>query len=144
MQCENCGMELEEGNICPACAEAEENKKVAKRLKAMKILTFCLAGVMLIVALFSAICYGLTGRFWIGKNDIYYKASYGVSLKKLETSLGDKNFMKTRDDVVAVMGEHQLTNRMLQVYYWDTVGNAGYADLKSDIPLDQQIGRAHV
>ena len=138
MQCEYCQTEITEGNICPNCGAVNEQKDISKKLKAMKILTFCLAGVILLGALLGAINYGMTGRLLPGKNDIFYKASYSVSIKQLDTKLGDRNFQKTRDEVVATMGENQLTNRLLQVYYWDLAANSQYADLDSDIPLDQQ------
>jgi len=138
MQCEYCQTEITEGNVCPNCGAVNEQKDISKKLKAMKILTFCLAGVILLGALLGAINYGMTGRLLPGKNDIFYKASYSVSIKQLDTKLGDRNFQKTRDEVVATMGENQLTNRLLQVYYWDLAANSQYADLDSDIPLDQQ------
>ena len=142
MQCKYCGAELEEGNdICPSCGEVnevDEGKDISKKLKTMKILVFCLAGVILLGALLGAISYGLTGRLLPGKNDIFYKASYSVSVKRLNSKLGGKNFMNTRDDVVATMGDNQLTNRMLQVYYWDLVSNSQYADMDSKIALDKQ------
>lgn len=138
MQCEYCQTEITEGNVCPNCGAVNEQKDLSKKLKMMKILTFCLVGVILLGALLGAINYGMTGRLLPGKNDIFYKASYSVSIKQLDTKLGDRNFQKTRDEVVATMGENQLTNRLLQVYYWDLAANSQYADLDSDIPLDQQ------
>ncbi|MBQ7817974.1 MAG: peptidylprolyl isomerase [Oscillospiraceae bacterium] len=139
MQCRYCQTELEDGNnVCPNCGEINEEKDISKKLKVMKILTFCLAGVILVGALLGAINYGLTGRILPGKNDVYYKASYSVSEKTLETKLGKNNFLKNRDTVIATVGENTLTNAMLQVYYWDLVANNKYADMDSKIPLDQQ------
>ena len=139
MQCKYCQAELEEGNsICPSCGQNNEEKGVGKKLVVMKILVFCLAGLILLSTLLGAISYGLTGRILPGKNDIFYKTSYSVSLKKLDTKLGNQNFMKNRDAVVATMGEHQLTNRMLQVYYWDLVSSTSFADLDTDTALDEQ------
>ena len=142
MQCKYCKTELEEGiTVCPNCGEVNEEKNISKKLKLMKILTFCLAGIILLGTLVGAISYSLSGRFLPGflrENDINYKKSYSVSVKKLNTKLGNENFLKTRDTVIATMGEHQLTNRMLQVYYWDLVSSTQFADLKKDIPLDQQ------
>ena len=142
MQCRNCKTELEEGiTVCPNCGEINEEKDVSKQLKVMKILTFCLAGIILLGTLFGAISYSFSGRILPGflrKNDVNYKKSYSVSLKKLDTDLGNKNFLKDRDTVIATMGEHQLTNRLLQVYYWDLASSANFSDLKKDVPLDQQ------
>lgn len=138
MQCQYCQTELENGNVCPNCGAVIEEKDISKKLKVMKILVFCLAGLILAGALLGAISYGMTGRLIPGKNDVFYKASYSVSAQRLGTKLGNKNFLKTRDEVIATVGESQLTNEMLQIYYWDLVGNSQYADLDSNTPLDQQ------
>jgi len=138
MRCKYCGAELESDGICPSCGERNEEKDISKKLKVMKILVFSLAGLILVGALLGAINYGLTGRLLPGKNDIYYKASYSVSAEKLDTQLGSKNFQKSRDTVVATMGEYKLTNRMLQVYYWDIASSSSYTDMDKNTPLDQQ------
>ncbi|MBQ8768113.1 MAG: peptidylprolyl isomerase [Oscillospiraceae bacterium] len=139
MQCKYCGAELEEGNnVCPNCGEINEEKDFSKKLKVMKILTFCLAGLILVGALLTGINYGMTGRLLPGKNDVFYKASYSVSVEKLNTTAGNKAFQKNRDTVIASLGEYTLTNRMLQVYYWDLVTSSEYADMDSKTPLDQQ------
>ena len=146
MQCKYCHTELEEGNnICPNCGTVNKEKNISKKLKVMKILTFSLIGVILLSALVGAISYGQTGKIlpgWFRKNDIYNKTSYSVSAEKLNSTLGNKAFQKNRDAVVATMGEHKLTNRMLQVYYWDIVSSSEFADLDTKKPLDQQYQNA--
>ncbi len=142
MRCKHCQAELDENtNICPACGMVNKEKGKDKSLLVMKILAFSLLGVVLLTALAGAISYGLTGRIlptWLRKNDIYCKQSYTVSLKKLNSSLGNKKFQNSRETVVATMGEDTLTNRMLQVYFWDVASSSEYADLDKDTPLDQQ------
>ncbi len=139
MQCKYCKAELaEDSNICPNCGEENKKKDFALRLKIMMALVFSLLGLILVGVLLGAVNFGLTGRILPGKNDIYYKASYTVTEQTLDTKIGMKNFMNSRDTVVATMGEKTLTNRMLQVYYWDTVSNSDYADLDSKTDLDKR------
>ncbi len=143
MQCKYCQAELEEGNnICPSCGEDNGENKIGKKLMVMKILTFSFIGLVLLCAMISLISYGTSGRFLPGflrENDINYKKTYSVSVETLDSSLGNASFLNGRDAVVATMGKRELTNRMLQVYYWDLVGSAKFTDLKSDVPLDEQF-----
>jgi len=142
MRCKYCQNELDENtNVCPACGTANTEKKTGKKMKVMKILTFILIGLILLSTLLGAISYGLTGRIlpsWLRKNDIYNKQSYTVSAKKLNSALGNRTFQNNRDAVVAKIGEYELTNRVLQIYYWDIVSSSEYADLDTKTPLDQQ------
>ena len=138
MLCKYCQAELEEGNpICPDCGKKNKIKNIAKRLKIMKALVFSLISLILVAVLLGTINYGLTGNF-IPKSGVLCKTSYSVSKEKLNTPSGNKSFQKTRDDVVATVGEHELTNRMLQIYYWDIVSSSQYADMDKNKPLDQQ------
>ena len=69
--------------------------------------------------------------------DVTCKGSYSVS---------DEEALAAGDTVVATIGEHQLTNRNLQVYYWmevqnflNTYGNyAAYFGMDYTQPLDTQ------
>ena len=138
MLCKYCQAELEEGNpICPDCGKKNKVKNIAKRLKIMKALVFSLIGLILVAVLLGTINYGLTGNF-IPKSGVHSKTSYSVSVEKLDTASGNKSFQKTRDDVVATVGEHELTNRMLQIYYWDIVSSSQYKDMDTNTPMDQQ------
>lgn len=70
-------------------------------------------------------------------NDVFYKDSYTVSDKKAE---------KWGDKVVAKVGDKELTNSMLQVYYWmntfDSLSNNGQYLMAQGLdyskPLDEQ------
>lgn len=139
MQCKYCQKDLDEGvTVCPYCGESQEESKISKQLKVMKILVASVAGLMLLVLLAGVVNYGVTGSFLPRKNDLYYKNSYTVSEEKLDTDSGNKSYQKKLDKVVATMGEHTLTNRMLQIYYWQTVNNSNYADLDKTEALDAQ------
>ena len=139
MQCKYCQAELEEGTaVCPNCGESQDESKVTKRLKTMKILLASVVGAILLVLLAGVVHYGVTGSFLPKKNDLYYKNSYSVSLEKLDTAAGSKSFQKKLDKIVATMGSHTLTNRQLQVYYWQLVNSSNYADLDTTKPLDSQ------
>lgn len=139
MQCKYCQAVLEEGNtVCPNCGESQEESKVTKRLKVLKILLASVVGLILLVLLVGLVHYGVTGSFLPKKNDLYYKNSYSISLEKLDTAAGTKSFQKKLDKVVATMGSHTLTNRQLQVYYWQLVNTSSYADLDKTAPLDAQ------
>lgn len=73
------------------------------------------------------------------ENDVHYKDSYTVS---------DKKVQKWGDKVVATVGSKELTNSMLQVYYWtnilDSLSNSSVTQylmaqgLDFSLPLDEQ------
>ena len=101
----------------------------------------CIVGlVVLAVVLF----FGIKGEFdlfsWLKprENNVSYKDSYSVSDKKADAK---------GDQVVATMGDVQLTNRQLQVYYWMQVYDfldyygayAAYFGLDTTAPLDEQF-----
>ena len=76
------------------------------------------------------------------KNDVHYKDSYTVSDKKAE---------KWGDRVVAKVGDKELTNSMLQVYYWmnifDSLSNNGQYLMAEGLdyskPLDEQYYKTY-
>lgn len=139
MLCKHCGKELEENqSVCPECgmdnqeepivdpAEAaeetvvlqdvpveeevqeqvhEESHKVSTKKKVI-IGTAIGLVVVMIVSLVLGIGMGV---FTPKENDIYYKDSYTVSAKQAE---------KKHDAIVAALGEYELNNGQLQVYYW--------------------------
>ena len=139
MQCKYCLMELEDGTtVCPHCGENQEDSKVSKQLKIMKILTASLASLVLLALLAGIVHYGVTGTFFPRKNDLHNKDSYTVSKEILDTEAGYNNYIKKMDKVVVTFGEHKLTNRMLQIYYWQEVISSTYKDLDKTKPLDTQ------
>jgi hypothetical protein len=164
MRCKYCKSELK-GNskVCPKCGKANKEKDLEKSLRIMKILVFCLSGIILAAILVGIISYGTTGSFLPGKKEneetmpatapttaptqpttapteprVPPEDSYSVTVDELNTPDGNKEFLGNRDTVVATMGEHTLTNRLLQIYYWDLVTASKYADLDKTKPLDMQ------
>ncbi len=141
MQCKYCQTELEEGvTVCPNCGEpVAEEKDAAKPWRIALIVVSCLTGLLLLALLAGIVNYGVTGSFLPKKNGLNVKDSYSVSQEKLDTPSGNKNFLSQMDKVVATVGENKLTNRMLQVYYWQRVRSSSFTDLDKSKPLDQQI-----
>ena len=139
MQCKYCQKELDEGvTVCPYCGESQEESKTSQQLRRVKILLTGFVGLILFVLLAGVVHYGVTGSFLPRKNDLHYKTSYTVSAEKLKSESGYKAYEKKLDKVVATMGEHKMTNRLLQVYYWTLVNRSSYTDLDKTKPLDTQ------
>lgn len=166
MKCENCGMELGEGqNVCPVCnpqqeqaapeesiatpeekAEAvpEENPvrktmKQRKKEKNLKITLSIIAGVLAVALIVGLILTGINDG-WGRANNIYRKVSYSAS---------DLSAKLNRNKVVATAGSYELTNAQLQVLYamqvLDFVSAYGdyleYVDIDIDLekPLSEQV-----
>ncbi len=170
MFCKYCGKELEEDQtVCANCgrdnadpvipAESAETQSVQnpelpekpkKKKTALKIVLSVTAIILLAAMLASVLYIGTTGKtfsdmahsitnmFKPKENNIHYKDSYTVPDKKVDSK---------RDDVVATMGDHTLTNSQLQVFYWMQVidflnytgGYASYYGLDIQKPLNEQM-----
>lgn len=110
MECKNCGATLEENqSVCPFCGEnnetAEKEKKKLKwtKKKIVGLVLGIVAGI-LVLSLVAGIVVLATR-----KNDVFYKSAYQTS---------DFWADLTHDQVVATMGDYELTNGQLQVFYW--------------------------
>ena len=114
MNCKNCGAELEENlTVCPECgelldAEPQKEKKVRKKIewtkkKIIKLVLAIVAGLLALSLVAGIIVLALR------TNDVHYKKKYMTS--DFWTNL-------THDQVVATMGEHELTNGLFQVFFW--------------------------
>ena len=151
--CLHCGAPCEEPEVVIAQDEApqlenvvtteevvEASGDVKKKKGRILAMCGCIVGLtVLAVVLF----FGIKGEFdlfkWLRprENNVSYKDSYYVSDKKAE---------QKGEQVVATMGEHQLTNRKLQMYYWMEVYDflnqygsyAAYFGLDISKPLDEQ------
>ena len=138
MQCKYCQMEMEDGAVvCPHCGECQEESKVTKQLKAMKIVVASFVSLILLALLAMVVHYGVTGSYLPRKNDLHNKKTYTISADRLSTDSGYQSYKNKMDKVVATFGEHELTNAMLQIYYWD-VASSDFADLDVSVPFDQQ------
>lgn len=96
-------------------AEPSPKLKRAKRIAAM---SGCVA---LLAVLATVLFFGIRGGWDVGslfdwmkprENNVQYKDSY---------ILEDKKAVKKMDAVVATMGDQELTNAQLQIYYWSEV-----------------------
>lgn len=114
--------------------------KKAKRIAAM---SGCVA---LLAVLATVLFFGIRGGWEVGslfdwlkprENTILYKDSYTVE---------DKKVVQKADVVVATMGELELTNAQLQIYYWSEVYGflnnnyyyLSYLGFDYSAPLDEQ------
>lgn len=142
-------MEIEEGqSFCPSCGEcvaAEKKEEVqaapkkAPMTKKQKVkLGLAIVAGMLVLALLAGVLV-----LALRKNDVFYKDSYTAS--HFWANLG-------RDVVVAKMGDFELTNGQLQVFYWMQVYDlvdyyvelygenaAYYIGLDLSKPLSEQV-----
>ena len=113
MDCKKCGQPLEEGQtLCPSCGEDNKVKKPRKKLsKKAKISIIAISVV--VALLLSVVGVGLylinPWQTEIGQRKAYVTSEYWSNA--------------ARDTVVATMGEYELTNSRLQVFYWIQIVN---------------------
>lgn len=151
MKCKNCKAKLEKGmEVCPSCGESVPQPGEKRKIRPWQIVLICLAGLLLLTCLSVVVYWGVIGvesfdegvksikeLFTPRENDVYYKDSYSVS---------DEKAADKREKVVATVGDAELTNGVLQLYYWmnvyDFLDNYGYyavyAGLDYTEPLDEQ------
>ncbi|MBO5725180.1 MAG: zinc ribbon domain-containing protein [Lentisphaeria bacterium] len=130
MFCKFCGAELEKDTtLCAKCGKDNEEKKPKTKL-VITIVVAVLCGALLMAALGAMVYYGVYGRLF-RENDAQYKDNYTVSDSVLQSEL---------DTVVATIGDAQLTNEQLQVFYWMQIYNYGYYyDVDFTEPLHTQL-----
>ena len=143
-------MEQNERDLESEELEAATPELQTKKVKWWQIVLVSLAGLALLISLTVAVWWSIAGvesfdegwklvkeLFIPRENNLFYRDSYSVDEEKA---------MKKRDKVVATIGEHKLTNGMLQVYYWmnvyDFLDNYIYYAISMGLdytePLDQQ------
>lgn len=153
MECKYCGAELDEGSsVCPACGQ--ENGTAEKKKTMGKVIIAVVAAVVLLAVLAVVVITGSDGGTTAGgsetdstdtsteatvaqdgnPDDFTCKGSYTGT---------EEEIIKERDTVVAEMGDHQLTNGLLQVYYWNMFYNgcSNYVNnygMDISVPLDSQ------
>lgn len=147
MNCKFCGAELEENaSVCPACGETveetapveevisveevapvkKEKKRMGKGVKAVIAISLALVLLLGIAALVVG-ALGINYSNW--ENNLYFKDRYTAP---------DFMAAMAKDTVVATLGEYELTNGMLQLYFgrqlWDLVEE--YGDYLTSMGLD--------
>ncbi len=115
MKCKYCQAELQSNSsVCPKCGK--DNLK--DELKGLKIAALSLVCLVMVLLLGGMISYGTTGSFipdWLIVTE-------------------EEKFQASMDKVIATMGDHKLTNRQFQIYYWETVMSAeGDFDVEKDL-----------
>ena len=133
MNCKFCQAELApNSSVCPECGK--DNLKDG--LKGLKITALVLACALMLTVLVGLVIYGISGNFLgIGSSN---SVTYQISTSEGIVTVNDKDLEKHMDTVVVTMGEHEMTNRELQLYYWMSAMNYGEnADLTQ--PLNEQI-----
>ena len=121
-----------------------------KKAKWWQIVLVSLAGLVLLLSLTVAVWWSIAGVksfdegwklvkevFIPRENNLFYRDSYSVDEKKA---------MKNRDKVVATIADRELTNGVLQIYYWmnvyDFLENYPYYTVYMGMdytqPLDEQ------
>ena len=143
MECKNCGTLLEEGQtVCHCCGEQVKEKKEKKpwtKKRIAKLVIAIVAGLLVLSLIAGILVLALR------ENDVYYKKEYTTS---------DFWSKLTKNQVVATMGEYELTNSQLQVFYWMQVYDlinyyveqygdyaVYYLGLDISTPLSEQIYR---
>ena len=174
MICNKCGQEMPEvGEFCPFCAEpkpveeaipaeeilqesevieetesteVQEQPEVQEevqeeapksKLKRWHIVAIVAGGLVLLAVLALAILYGMGVDLKPRENDVYFKDSYTAENETIE---------KKSDQVIATLGDRELTNGELQLYYMNYIytfysqnySYLAYYGLDMTLPLDEQ------
>ncbi len=131
MFCKFCGAQLEDNStVCASCGQ-DNTEKPAKKSSALKIVLAVVAGIVLLAMLGTMVYYGLYGTLKPKANDVLYKDNYTVA---------DEDIGSELSKVIATLGDDQLTNEQLQIFYWMQIYNYGYyAGCNFNKPLNEQI-----
>ena len=139
MKCRFCGTTIrKQDTACPSCGKQNPQPQIPAAYQKMKqtavafgfIAALSALAVVLLVAMLSGWDIGRSFRALMPReNDVYYKDSYTVS---------DRKAAHKRGQVVATMGDLQLTNGQLQVYYWMQVRDfaENYGSTTAALTLD--------
>lgn len=153
MECKYCHAKMPDNTaVCPKCGK--DNTK--DDLKVLKIVTLSLVCLVMLALLVSMVVYGVTGKSVFdllnstepttGNGGSTAQTEYKVVTKDgLVTMKADaiEPFMNT---AVVTMGEHTMTNRELQLYYWMTAHAEKNLDLTKDldkIVYDKESGQTY-
>lgn len=142
MKCKYCEAELEtENTVCPACGKdnaaaetgAPAAAQAAPEAKKSKLSTGKLIAIVCAAVVVLAVLAGVLIHV-VRMDNVNYKSNYTAD----EEDLGEY-----RSKVVATMGDYELTNGVLQIYYWNQVYDFfdyayDYPNLDFFSPLDEQ------
>lgn len=146
MYCKHCGKQMDEdAKVCPGCGAETTQKKADKELVSpWKLILATALCVVLLVVLSVVVINSITGRNWpfdlIPKNTT---AATEATVANTEAPLGtaedlglalpgvvdipvytdDAAAKEKGSEVIAQYGDYQLTNKLLQVFYWTEYGN---------------------
>ena len=142
MKCKFCQAELQSNSsVCPNCGK--DNLK--DNLKGLKITALVLVCLVMLVLLAGLVSYGVTGSFipWAGSSDSTDSTDGtdgtgdAVSDAPVDVTVitADGEITVPSDEldsymskVVATMGDYEMTNSELQLYYWLVAYNETEAD----------------
>ena len=117
--------------------EAEESAAPVRKLKLWQLIAIIAGGIVLLAVLVGAVLFALGVDLRPRENDINCKDSYTAEDALIE---------KRADDVVATLGDKELTIAELQLYYTNDIYSflnqyysyLGYFALDTTLPLDEQ------
>ncbi|MBQ4642392.1 MAG: peptidylprolyl isomerase [Oscillospiraceae bacterium] len=130
--CPHCGAQLPEEETVPLEVPEEpeteivetvdgyedilpEEKPAKKKIKTWKIILACVGGVLLLLALAVGVAYH------------FFSVDFGINdapvMKRDSYSVEDAVALEKGDVVIATVGNRELTNGQLQIYYWSGVSD---------------------
>ena len=170
MKCKHCGAELVEGKpFCPSCGQNQtDTPEIPEQPKtAPGKIALAVAAVVVVLALLAAAVIGGMNSDLLNPEPTIAPTAGVVETEPVETvpptipadgnpddvtckgsySVTDDEARTSAADVVATMGGHELTNGLLQVFYWEEVyaflqeygSYAAYFGLDYSQPLDVQL-----
>jgi len=133
--------EIAEGSEEEITEEITEEAAPARKLKLWQLIAIIAGGIVLLAVLVGAVLYAMGVELkdlLPRENDILYKDSYTVSDEVVE---------KKADDVIAKIGDKELTVAELQLYYTNDIYSflnqyydyLGVFGIDLTLPLDEQV-----
>ena len=108
MECKKCGQMLEEGQTqCPSCGEDNQVKKPKKKMQKKTLIAIIAVSVVLaiLLSLVGVALYVINPwQKTVGERAVYVTSDFVANA--------------ARNVVVASIGDYELTNSQLQVFYW--------------------------
>lgn len=118
MKCRFCKAKITASDKkCPQCKKMDpQPEKKPVSVSKRRIIIFACVGVLTVLGIVLMIAmlagWDIGSLFRPRENNIYFRKNYTVS---------DRKAQRKRDQVVATLGDAELTNGMLQIYYWRQV-----------------------